>query len=86
MVNLISPVLPWISPKFTHDLNRKLSDATVEKQSRIEFETPRKVTILDQEEITTTVIRESSQKELLSLIMNKTIIEIRYEDYFILVF
>ena len=53
------PVIP--------NVNRNLPDAPVVNESRIELTTPKPVGILNQEEITTTITRKSSRKELLSL-------------------
>ena len=67
------PVIPNVNPNVNPNLpvvpnvNRNLPDAPVVNESRIEFTTPKPVAVLDQEEITTTITKKSSRKELLSL-------------------
>ena len=68
-VNRNLPVIPNVNPNLpvTPNVNRNLPDAPVVNESRIEFTTPKPVAVLDQEEITTTITKKSSRKELLSL-------------------
>ena len=63
------PVNPNVNPNLpvVPNVNRNLPDAPVVNESRIEFTTPKPVAVLDQEEITTTITKKSSRKELLSL-------------------
>ena len=63
------PVNPNVNPNLPVIPNviRKLPDAPVVNESRIEFTTPKPVAVLHQEEITATITKKSSRKELLSL-------------------
>ena len=68
-VNPNLPVIPNVNPNLPviPNVNQNLPDAPVVNESRIEFTTPKPVAVLHQEEITATITKKSSRKELLSL-------------------